>query len=427
MIDNNTRFLGIDSTKVNLIEKKDEQNNAVSAYFTAEEMAKAVSGLQGTQYVYVAANGTGVENAAELQAAYNEAITKVKTSTVLSDNIIDIAFGFPQNIGNGANTWFSGLGFPKPLISLGVQNVEVVSNQFTGIIEINVTFIDTNFFQFTYSGNNLSNVTSFKYSLTEIQRATVIAAPYYYNFATNFVMDAEYVDLVSLDGNRSIILSGEGTISVTANDVFIKGVDVQTKNFTIADNLNLLKVENCAGGNNSFGSGVTVSGTFTDCVGAGYSFGGGAGGTASGTFTDCVGAGYSFGGGAGGTASGIFINCKGAGYSFSGGGGTASGIFINCEENSVDGRSFGQFGIASGTFNNCNGKVQAFGGNGEASGIFNNCQAGYYAFGGLPGGTLTGKLYYCRLISPTATFKTISGGGITRLCIDGNNVENNQG
>ena len=405
MIDNNTRFLGIDSTKVNLIEKKDEQNNAVSAYFTAEEMAKAVSGLQGAQYVYVAANGTGVENAAELQAAYNEAITKVKTSTVLSDNIIDVAFGFPQYIDNGQNFWFAGLGFPEPLISLGVQNVEVVSFDFTGIIEIDVTFIDTNILQFNYSGTDLSNVTSFKYSATEIQRATVIAAPYYYNFATDFVMDAEYVDLVSLDGNRSIILSGEGTISVTANDVFIKGVDVQTKNFTIADNLNLLKVENCAGGNNSFGSGVTVSGTFTDCVGGQYSFGGGAGGT----------------------ASGLFINCKGASYSFSGGGGTASGIFINCEENTDDGRSFGQFGIASGTFNNCNGKIQAFGGNGEASGIFNNCQAGYYAFGGLPGGTLTGKLYYCRLISPTATFKTISGGGITRLCIDGNNVENNQG
>ena len=336
MINSNTRFLGIDSTKVNLIEKKDEQNNAVAAYFTAEEIAKAVSRLQGTQYVYVAANGTDVENAAELQAAYNEAITFA----------------------------------------------------------------------------------------SEIQRATVIAAPYYYNFATDFVMDAEYVDLVSLDGNRSIILSGEGTISVTANDVFIKGVDVQTKNFTIADNLNLLKVENCAGGNNSFGSGVTVSGTFTDCVGGQYSFGGGAGGT----------------------ASGLFINCKGAGYSFGGGGGTASGLFINCEENDVEGRSFGQFGIASGTFNNCNGSSQAFGGLGTASGVFNNCQGGSFAFGGSGQasgvfnncqggtfafgqllGTLRGKLYYCRLTSPGATFQTISGGGITRLCIDGNNVENNQG
>ena len=39
MIDNNTRFLGIDSTKVNLTKKKDELNNSVGAYYTLDEMA----------------------------------------------------------------------------------------------------------------------------------------------------------------------------------------------------------------------------------------------------------------------------------------------------------------------------------------------------------------------------------------------------
>jgi hypothetical protein len=38
---------------------------------------------------------------------------------------------------------------------------------------------------------------------------------------------------------------------------------------------------------------------------------------------------------------------------------------------------------------------------------------------------LSGKLYYCRLT--TGAFETVSGAGITRLCIDGDNVENNQG
>lgn len=38
-INNNTRFLGIDSTKVNLIEKKDSVNNSIAEYFTAEEIA----------------------------------------------------------------------------------------------------------------------------------------------------------------------------------------------------------------------------------------------------------------------------------------------------------------------------------------------------------------------------------------------------
>ena len=38
MIDNNTRFLGIDSTKVDLTKKKDELNNSVGAYYTLDEM-----------------------------------------------------------------------------------------------------------------------------------------------------------------------------------------------------------------------------------------------------------------------------------------------------------------------------------------------------------------------------------------------------
>ena len=39
MINNNTRFLGVDSSKVNLTEKKDSINNAVTQYYTAEEIA----------------------------------------------------------------------------------------------------------------------------------------------------------------------------------------------------------------------------------------------------------------------------------------------------------------------------------------------------------------------------------------------------
>lgn len=39
MINNNTRFLGVDSSKVNLTEKKDALNNAVTQYYTAEEVS----------------------------------------------------------------------------------------------------------------------------------------------------------------------------------------------------------------------------------------------------------------------------------------------------------------------------------------------------------------------------------------------------
>lgn len=252
--------------------------------------------LLGKNYVFVAANGTDTENAAELQAAYDQAKTLSPSAT---------------------------------------------------------------------------------------NRITIVCAPGYYNFGVAaFLMDTQYIDLVSLSGNRSIVFNSAdpaGTISITANDVFVKGVDVQDKAFTIYDNLNLLRVENCKGGNQSFGRIITVSGTFTNCEGGAGSFSGL--GTASGTFTNCVGGNFSFGGL--GTASGIFKNCQGG-----------------------EG-SFGGYNTASGTFTNCIGD--------------NNSFAGNFPFGN----TITGKLYYCRLTS--GTFEPVSGGGVTLYCIDGNNEPNNQG
>jgi len=340
------------------------------------------AGLEGTQYVFVQANGTDIENATELQAAYDTATTMSPSAT---------------------------------------------------------------------------------------NRITIVAAPGNYNFGTSaFVMDTEYIDLVSLDGNRSIIFNSSnagGTISITANDVFVKGINVLTKNFTIATNLAGLRVENCQGGDFSFGGDPTfgsnpimVSGTFTNCQGGDGSFGGF--GTASGIFTNCVGGVESFG--TYGIASGTFNSCKGGFESF-GSFTTASGNFNNCIG---DGASFGYFGIASGTFtdcvggdfsfsgnggtasgtfNNCTGGIASFSGNGgNASGTFNNCVGGDLAFAagfgnasgtftncvggngafGNFGGTLLGKLYYCRLTS--GTFQTVSGGGRTIYCIDGVDNTNNQ-
>jgi hypothetical protein len=187
------------------------------------------------------------------------------------------------------------------------------------------------------------------------------------------------------------------------------------------------------GGGGSFGGfdinggypGVTpsASGVFTDCTGGDGSFGGR--GTASGVFTNCtaVGGDYSFGG----LASGTFTYCTGGFFSFGAaltlGSPSASGVFTDCTGGDY---SFG--GLASGTFTNCKGGEQSFGGNANtASGTFTYCTGGANSFGNDPifGGTLTGKLYYCRLTS--GNFQTVSDGGITRLCLDGSNVENNQG
>jgi hypothetical protein len=235
-------------------------------------------------------------------------------------------------------------------------------------------------------------------------RITIIAAPGNYNFGTSaFIMDTQFIDLVSLDGNRSIVFNSSnsaGTISITANNVFVKGVDVLTKQFTIASSLNLLKVENCAGGDFSFSnSGLLffVSGTFTNCQGGNFSFGTGV--IASGTFTNCTGGDGSFGGASFGTASGIFIDCKGGDASFGG----------------------NNIGESTGTFRNCIGGAVSFGGGNKSLGTYINCEAGLDSFTG----TILGKLYYCRLTS--GTFGNVVLNGKILYCVDGNNAPNNQG
>ena len=270
------------------------------------------------------------------------------------------------------------------------------------------------------------------------KRITIVAGPGKYEFNGNpFTMDTQYIDLVSLDGNRSVIFSGSGaeyttqnTISITANDVFVKGIDVETKPFAITSNLNLLRVENCKGGNFSFGNTgvnnnvpVNVSGTFIDCIADGFSFGSGPGSTATGTFKNCITSGISSFGLTG--ASGTFIDCISGSYAF-GSFGTASGTFTNCTGGDYAFAGYDTTGIASGTFINCTGGQYAFAGNaGDATGTFTNCTGGQYSFAGGGSGVLTGKLFYCRLT--TGSFQAVSGSGITRLCLDGNNVENNQG
>lgn len=333
-------------------------------------------------------------------------------------------------------------------------------------------------------------VTAQGMSPSPTNRITIVAAPGYYNFGTTpFVMNTDCIDLVSLDGNRSIIFNApyaspfysSGTIILDfVSNVYVRGVDVQTKAFAVETYYPGVTIENCKGGqfsfsssffnmgsrfvdceggNNSFGGntgnsygtfirckagsysfGLTASGTFTDCTSAGYSFG--YNGTANGTFTNCTSTGsLSFGGSySSGTASGTFLNCKSVDVSFGlvasgtftnctagndsfGYYGTASGTFTNCVGSSS---CFGYYGNASGNFYNCRGTFAAFGSGGTASGSFNSCVATSVSFGG-GGGTLTGKLYYCRLTQSGQNFPTVSGGGITRLCITGSNVENNQG
>lgn len=129
---------------------------------------------------------------------------------------------------------------------------------------------------------------------------TVVVSPGTYTFGeTKFPVNTPYINIVSLTGNADVLLDG---INVTANNIYLKGIDVGNELFFIASNLDELVCENCTGGNYSFGY-INASGTFKDCTGGNYSFGGGAGCTASGTFTRCIGGDGSFGASGGNISS----------------------------------------------------------------------------------------------------------------------------
>jgi hypothetical protein len=258
----------------------------------------------------------------------------------------------------------------------------------------------TNFIYVAADGTDTANATALSAAYTTAatmspsatNRITIVAAPGYYNFgSTAFTMSTQYIDLVSLDGNRSVIFNSAdpgGTISITANDVFVKGVNVAT--ILIGNNLNLLRIENCKA-TIKINDGSIVSGTFIDCEGGNLMFGG-----ASASVTT--------------VCSGTFINCVGGDNSFG----------IN---------EFNNSGF-TGTAINCIGGYNSFGGvTGYCCNIFSgtatNCIGGDLSFGFGGNGKLSGKLYYCRIT--VGTFLTVTGSGATYYCIDGNGNPNNQG
>jgi hypothetical protein len=370
----------------------------------------SATGLGGTNYVYVAANGTDVENAAELQAAYTKAATLVNSvSNYISFNIfgaMDYGSGSYEVYFNPSNTYFSA----STTYTLKINNVV-----YTGTTQ----FAASSSVFFTTNAPAGLSITSFEVLDVKVERATVIAAPGFYNFGSNaFQINTEFVDLYSLDGERSIIFTGgtnnQPAINVTAHDVTIKGVNVEGKTIIAESNQGKNTFINCKSlGNESFGF-VNSTGKFIDCEGGAFAFG--ANNDASGTYINCTAGIQSFGNVY--NASGTFINCTASDSSF---GYTASGVFIDCTGSR---NCFGSSGTASGTFENCKANDESFGGGfgmGTASGKFVNCESGNSSFGG---GVLTGKLYYCRLTS--GTFKTVTGTGRTYYSIDGNGTPNNQ-
>lgn len=285
------------------------------------------------------------------------------------------------------------LGVGGPILS-GDNGALIINNPNTEPVPVTGALVGTNFVVVSGDGTPAENAISLqaKYDeaasivgLSATNRYTIVVGGGYYEFATDFDVDIEFINIVSLTGNKDVHISFVNpldTIIVMANDIFLKGIDVGASQFIIGDDLSNLRIESCSGGIGSFGEDSITSGTFVGCVGGDNSFGGGTAGQASGTFSNCVAGNNSFG-----VADGV------GGYGYGAGGDAASG-----------------------TFTNCTGLDNSFGNEGTVTGIFTNCTSRGSSFGN----TFTGEIYYCRISDGFSSFPTPTGSGIIRLSIAGN-------
>lgn len=340
----------------------------VTVKTTVQDIANlAGGGISGTNYLFVAADGTSVENGTALQAAYDEA----KTMSPTADNIITI-IAAPGNYDISS------------YLLMDTQYINLVS--LTGNIDVILNRID-------------------------------LVDPFQTNIAGEITNYGEVIKIIE-DYITLVGISGKLRNSPNFNSYWGEGEDYVLP-IRIINNLPNLYIKNCQGGDFGFGSNenswnalsepVVLSGTFVDCAARFRSFGNS--GEPSGTFINCQ-------------ATSEYLNSSAFGLNTN-----ISGYFENCKGDFYAFNAWGTFDI-SGTFVNCTGGYNSFGSqfNTTVSGIFVNCVGGSGSFGrgqnpSFPP-TLTGKLFYCRLTS--GPFGTVSGGGRTYYCVDGNGNVNNQ-
>jgi hypothetical protein len=281
---------------------------------------------------------------------------------------------------------------------------------FTPLSGSNYLFIEANG---TPLQNGLSLSASYALAKTSNPTATnkfsILAGPGRYLLNSTLEFDTEYLDVISLTGERDIYITGSGTIFVNTDNVNVRGIDVDTKNFTITGTFPNTTIKNCKGGDYSFGGntppvvgspaspGYAIASTFIDCVGGDYSFAGL--GTAYGSFTGCVGGNFSFGS----YCDGTFINCTAGDYSFAYDYDINEGSkFVNCTAGDYSFAAIGNI-MPGATLNNCIGGLNSF-----AQGI----------------NSITGTLIGCILTNGSFNTLNVGLGGQLIACAngDGSNV-----
>ena len=267
-------------------------------------------------------------------------------------------------------------------------------------------------------------------------RLDIILPPATYDLGTqSLILDTQFIDIIGSTNNRNnhyiksnVGISNRGTVMQTANNVQLFNLTIENTNTTFAptnntstdpsayfpdSNLPLTYIENVIFlgriGQTSFGAksmrfAINYSGTYVNCTGGDFSFGGFSQGNTSvavsGTFINCTGGNFSFGG-TNSTPSavspllnGTFTNCIGGGFSFGGfstlnsaSGATLSGTFTSCTggDYSFGGAYTINNSILNGNFTNCTGGNFSFGANNSVSnsilsGTFINCLGGLNSF-----------------------------------------------
>jgi hypothetical protein len=227
----------------------------------------AIPENKGAKYIRLSANGTDLENATELQNSYNEAKLMVKeyTSTVHTEIMIMYDRG-----SLGYYDWSNNpLNIEIDTTYQFLIGTEVYAAHFDGRGETWV--FNSNSPSFDSYRDKIYLVNSMLFS----EPVSIICPPANYSFSDNFTIDKDYVNILSLTGERDIIFNGVGSLNLTANNVLLKGFDIQEKAFKIASNLDKVVIDNCNCGPDSFtDTNLVLSGTFTNLTVATHSFNG---------------------------------------------------------------------------------------------------------------------------------------------------------
>lgn len=332
------------------------KNAAITGTLKLNGLDVQTASLDGTNYLIVYGSGTELENGLEFLAAYEDAKTKPRFLETVS-TVEELTFYQGQT-----------------LMDSDLNQFHICNETFTGLF-----------------GSNTEKFTTITEAEAKKVSSTMIVSPGVYKFATYFMHHASGINIVSLTGNRDIILKSTTNyfgfaVYLNANYSYVKGVNTLSAALGIGPDLVRFTAENCIGGDYSFNSHYTTNtqniiGTFIDCEAGNMSFNNTATGPSvnGGALKNC-----------------LFIRCKGQQHSFAFNGAINNSEFYNCEAgNDSFGCTDGEYSADIITSN------------------FYNCKAGTYSFGSMA--TIhSANYYYC----VGGANSTIAGtSGVSLYCV----------